>query len=97
MSEAGSELQVLAAGAAQVTRCAAVVAAYSSSSEQSLQEQLEAELARAARVAGGGCGISFMRRLQEQLESLAVGFQKCVRQHWELSCCRSSVRPRLLE
>ena len=38
VSEAGSELQVLAAGAAQVTRCAAVVAVYSSSSEQSLLE-----------------------------------------------------------
>ena len=97
VSEAGSELQMLAAGAAQVTRCAAVVAVYSSSSEQSLQEQREAEAAGAVRVAGGGCGISVMRRLQEKLESLAVGVQKCVRQHWELSCCRSSVRPRLLE
>ena len=75
VSEAGSELQMLAAGAAQVTRCAAVVAVYSSRSEQSLQEQREAEAAGAARVAGGGCRISFMRWLQEQLESLAVGFQ----------------------
>ena len=66
---------MLAAGAAQVTRCAAVVAVYSSSSEQSLQEQREAEAAGAVRVAGGGCGISFMWRLQEQLESLAVGVQ----------------------
>ena len=80
VSEAGSELQVLVAGAVQVTRCAAVVAAYGSSSEQSLQEQREADLAGAARVAGGGCGISFMWRLQEQLESLAVGVQICVRQ-----------------
>ncbi len=83
VSEAGSELQVLAAGAALVVCCAAVVAAYSSSSEQSLQEQREAEVAGAARVAGGGCGISFMWRMQEQLESLAVGVQKCVRQHWQ--------------
>ena len=80
VSEAGSELQVLVAGAVQVTRCAAVVAAYGSSSEQSLQEQREANLAGAARVAGGGCGIIFMWRLQEQLESLAVGVQICVRQ-----------------
>jgi hypothetical protein len=55
VSEAGSELQVLAAGAAQVTRGAAAVAVYSSSSEQSLQEQRVGEAARAARVAGGGC------------------------------------------
>ena len=42
-----------------------------------------AAVAGAARVAGGGCGISFMRRLQEQLESLAVGVQICVRQLWQ--------------
>ena len=102
---------MLVAGAVQVTRCAAVVAAYGSSSEQSLQEQREADLAGAARVAGGGCGISFMWRLQEQLESLAVGVQICVRQsgQWlleqrasevarnEAGGCRISLVRRLLE